>query len=149
MGSEQKRAFLAVVLSALVLFSWQFFFAPKMPEAQKSPMTAQPLDKNAVQETPATTVSTGNQTQASLPVQAKSLELSGTRLDLGSDLSVHSMATKQSFMPFSEFMGTKDALKIQVITEQGTKDLNLSSNETSGSGSYTAQDPAPPRQRSV
>ncbi|MDH5581342.1 MAG: membrane protein insertase YidC [Bdellovibrionales bacterium] len=29
MGAEQKRAFLAVVLSGIVLFTWQFYFAPK------------------------------------------------------------------------------------------------------------------------
>src|SRR5690606_36226119 len=29
MGSDQKRAILAVVLSGLILFGWQYFFAPK------------------------------------------------------------------------------------------------------------------------
>lgn len=29
MGSDQKRAFLAVILSGIVLFTWQTFFAPK------------------------------------------------------------------------------------------------------------------------
>ena len=31
MGSEQKNAFLAISLSALILFGWQFYFAPKKP----------------------------------------------------------------------------------------------------------------------
>ncbi|MCT4642456.1 MAG: membrane protein insertase YidC [Bacteriovoracaceae bacterium] len=31
MGSDQKRALLAVVLSGVILFGWQYFFAPKNP----------------------------------------------------------------------------------------------------------------------
>ena len=43
MGSEQKRAFLAVILSGIVLFAWQFYFAPKVekPITQKSVQASQ------------------------------------------------------------------------------------------------------------
>jgi predicted MFS family arabinose efflux permease len=32
MGSEQKNAFMAIVLSGLILFAWQFYFAPQKKE---------------------------------------------------------------------------------------------------------------------
>lgn len=31
MGGDQRRAILAVVLSGVVLFGWQYFFGPKVP----------------------------------------------------------------------------------------------------------------------
>lgn len=33
MGSEQRNALIAVVLSGLILFGWQYYFAPPAPEA--------------------------------------------------------------------------------------------------------------------
>jgi YidC/Oxa1 family membrane protein insertase len=32
-NTDQKRAFIAVLLSGLVLFGWQYYFAPKTPVA--------------------------------------------------------------------------------------------------------------------
>ena len=37
MGTDQQRALLAVALSAIVLFGWQIFFAPKQPAHTKPP----------------------------------------------------------------------------------------------------------------
>ena len=39
MESDQKRAFLAVVLSGAVLFLWQMFFVPKTVPVTNNPVT--------------------------------------------------------------------------------------------------------------
>lgn len=42
MGTDQKRALLAVVLSGVILFGWQYFFAP--PAVQQTPVTSESSD---------------------------------------------------------------------------------------------------------
>ena len=41
MGSDQKRAFGAIILSGLILFAWQAYFAPKQQVVSPTPVVVE------------------------------------------------------------------------------------------------------------
>ena len=57
MGSDQKRAIFAVVLSGLILFGWQYFFAPEVSTITDSTSSSEQVGK---------VESSGTSTQTSL-----------------------------------------------------------------------------------
>jgi YidC/Oxa1 family membrane protein insertase len=46
MGNDQKRAFIAVILSGFILFFWQFYFAPKVSPQPKNVPVAEVQNNN-------------------------------------------------------------------------------------------------------
>ena len=120
MDSEQKRLFLAVVLSAIVLFGWQVFFAPPSIEMGE--------DRQRQQETmPSTFLSTSQNEQANLEenlqnngepgLSTEIVTLDGPEasLKLSSDLIIKNYQTNNARFLFSDIVGHHNPLEIFLI----------------------------------
>jgi len=128
-GSEQKRAIVAILLSGLVLFVWQAYFAPKTPV--KAPVTVENTEK------PADTVTTTKGEASSnpvanpaqpiatetteVPVSTNVVEAPGYKFNLLSDLTISDADSKDAVFPFREMAGTEKALTIKIMTTAGAK----------------------------
>ncbi|TNF27935.1 MAG: membrane protein insertase YidC [Deltaproteobacteria bacterium] len=125
-GSEQKRAIVAILLSGLVLFVWQAYFAPKAPI--KAPVT---IEKSEPSSASTVETSTGKGSEASpeiKPVDATEvvvntniIEKSGYKFSLLSDLTITDVDSKDAVFPFREMAGTDKALQIRIMTTAGAK----------------------------
>lgn len=131
-NADQKRAFYAVVLSGLVLFGWQYFFASKMQPKKTETSVAAPVVPTT---TPATTTTTttetgaelkpGTETAAVAPTTLQTLNLRRDKYDIriNNDLSVVDMENPNSVFDFKALSDTASPLKIQVVTDYGPMDL--------------------------
>ncbi|MBY0516067.1 MAG: membrane protein insertase YidC [Bacteriovoracaceae bacterium] len=132
MPSDQKNALFAVVLSGLILFGWQYFFAPKAPAPVAD---LPPSDTKIVNEnTPA-------QANDSQPVMVGSkieLREKNVSVDVSSNLIFSAFSHNQARFPFAEVVGSESPLQIEIAPEgQKFVALNLvttQSTETSWEG---------------
>lgn len=124
LNSDQKRAFIAVLLSGIVLFGWQYFFTSKQvqPIVQTSinnVVTTAPLGSNSP------SVETASQPLAVSPVSLTSYELKhgDFSYQFNNDLSVLNLVNPNSVFDFHSLSDSKLPLKIQIITDYGPLDL--------------------------
>ena len=123
MGSEQKNAFLAISLSALILFGWQYYFAPKAPA-------------NAPIEAPITTASERagkpDNTPAAGPIEPMVVAASNYTLNRGevsvtfdNNLVINNFENSQAAFSFADTVGSKKPLKVDFDFGQGFQSPNL------------------------
>lgn len=130
-NTDQKRAFIAVLLSGLVLFGWQYYFAPKTPVAANTPATEIATTKDlSVQPTAASptgpaTLGAGTAAVETVPttVQSYTLKKDQFEFTINNDLSVTDMKNPNSVFDFKSLSDTAQPLKIQVVTDYGALDL--------------------------
>ncbi len=130
-NTDQKRAFVAVLLSGLVLFGWQYYFAPKtLPQAEvPAKATETPTAPTATKDAPTqqTTATLGAPTGTSAPqvttIQAYTLQHNGYEFKINNDLTVVDMKNPNSVFDFKSLSDSASPLKIQTITEYGSLDL--------------------------
>lgn len=129
-NSDQRRAFLAVVLSGVVLFGWQYYFAPKnnentlkttvkQEEAAKT-QTTTAATAAATATTPAalgTTAATPEAAPASLT--AYTLKNKDYEIKLNNDLSVTEMKNPNSVFSFNSLTDSALPLRVQIVPENG------------------------------
>ncbi len=130
-NTDQKRAFTAVLLSGLVLFGWQYYFAPKqVPGATES--TTAPIEPTAKNEanspqTPSTpaTLAAGTIASTNTPIslQSYTLKKDNFEFSLSNDLTITDMKNPNSVFDFKSLSDSTKPLKIQVVTEYGALDL--------------------------
>jgi YidC/Oxa1 family membrane protein insertase len=132
LNSDQKRAFIAVLLSGVVLFGWQYYFAPKNNEntlktTVKEEMAATKAgDKNAATASaPATLNASAPSSAANQPLTITSSTLvnNGFEFRINNDLSVTEMKNPNSVFSFSSLTDSSLPLKIQAVTDYGPLDL--------------------------
>ncbi len=143
-NSDQKRMFLAVVLSGIILFGWQYFFAPKPVANNQTEIKSQTIDqKSPVSEAklegadPSIATSTEVNKE---PINLQSIELKNGDYSFAfnSDLSFENAANPNSVFPFSGIADTKYPAKVEIITEYGALDVRfdinrIASNKVTGS----------------
>ncbi len=132
-NSDQKRAFLAVVISGLILFGWQVYFAPKKTaiteDKTTAATTAAPVTTEKAAPTGETTLSQGNTATAAIdskePVNLSNVVLKNGDYEfhLNSDLSFENAKNPNSVFPFSDLGETRLPLKLEVITDYGALDV--------------------------
>ena len=130
-NTDQKRAFIAVLLSGLVLFGWQYYFAPKTPVATNAPAKEIPTTKDlTVQPTAASptgtaTLGAGTATAEAAPTTLQSYTLKKDQFEftINNDLSVVDMKNPNSVFDFKSLSDSAQPLKIQVVTDYGALDL--------------------------
>ncbi len=139
LNSDQKRAFIAVLLSGIVLFGWQYFFAPK-----QSSVGEKVLPKIEGTTSPALSTTQVNsainpQTPVVIPNTVISYNLKNADYDfsINNDLSVTDFKNPNSVFNFNSLTDTATPFKIQVITDYGPTDLffqmeKIGSNKLSG-----------------
>ena len=115
MAEDQKRAFLAVALSAVVLFGWQVFFAPKPPP--KSAISKNiPLKSSVVQYREKKKVLT--------PSKIFSIQNGKSSVKFSENLILKSMTDEDGTLSFSQVVGEeKIPFKIQVVIDREPKSL--------------------------
>lgn len=135
-NSDQKRAFIAVLLSGVVLFGWQHFFAPKQVENSLSKTAKEEVAKTSAtvntavnKDQPATTpAALGPATTAPtevLPatIVASTLTHNDYEFKINNDLSIVEMKNPNSVFSFHSLTDSATPLRIQVVTDYGPMDL--------------------------
>jgi len=132
-NSDQKRAFVAVLLSGVVLFSWQYFFASKLenkqPVANAKTEVVQPVNSGVTPQAP---LNNGNTTaplaNTNSVATLTKVEIKDANNDFkfSNDLSFENSSSNGSGVNLESLSGSKQAFKIQVLTEAGPVDVLLS-----------------------
>ena len=135
MGTDQKRALLAVVLSGLILFGWQYFFAPPAPQTAK----VKTIDTKAVDSSGANSEVVKNDSTLSqgdgsaLPSVEKKkvvLENSNHVYTIDSELSVVQGVFKETNTKMQSFFSPNNN-KVQFLSGDVYKSINFSMESVS------------------
>jgi YidC/Oxa1 family membrane protein insertase len=126
MGSEQRNALIAVVLSGLILFGWQYYFAaPKAP-------TAAPVGPTATEVSSSTpSQATGTPVPAAAPIEAVvteefNLAGAGVGLTFDSFLSVKNFENTQAAFNFKDTVNNQSPMKIEFDFGSGFQSIAFS-----------------------
>ena len=129
-NSDQKRAFIAVLLSGIVLFGWQYFYAPKTPvapaqsEVAKTIPTTTDLTAKPADDTGAKMAAPAAGTAvAPTTIQPFTLTKDQFQFTINNDLTVVDMKNPNSVFDFKALSDSAQPLKIQVVTDYGAMDL--------------------------
>ena len=143
MNNDQKRTVLALVLSGIVLFTWQAFFTPEKAFEESAPVTT--TEKVEV---------TGTTTQATAPVakvktapvklqdlQDVTISRNGYSFTINSDFSIKEAKGHETNFNLFEFSGAENFFKVRTVNSQNTLEaFNLQFEEIANSSSITAYD---------
>jgi YidC/Oxa1 family membrane protein insertase len=123
MGSEQKNAFLAISLSALILFGWQFYFAPKKPaNAPTEAPVSTPIQ--VAGKTDSTSV--GGPIEPTATVGSTfSLNTGEVSVSFDNNLAINDFKNPQAAFEFKDTVGAAKPLKIDFDFGQGFQSVNL------------------------
>lgn len=134
MGSEQKNAFLAISLSALILFGWQFYFAPKKPasapiEAPTSTMVDSTANSGAVP-------SAGPIEPTAVVAANFTLKRDEVSVTFDNNLGINDFKNPQAAFAFADTVGSARPFKVEFDFGQGFQSVNLT--QTSENKFYDA-----------
>lgn len=123
MGSEQRNALLAVVLSGIILFGWQFYFAPQ--KSANGPIEPAQTAATTV-ENKATETSVANNGPIE-PTKNETFNLikDGLNLEFDNTLTVLNFQNPHSAFLFSETVGSKTPLKVEFDFGNGFQSLHF------------------------
>lgn len=145
MNNDQKRMFLAVVLSGLVLFTWQTYFAPKQPIMEDAAKEQIQASSNRVEQAGKTKVSEKSSPVANVEISkdVKNFTISnnGYSIDINSNLSVNNFINPKVVYDFFATVGHEQPFAIHVYNGTAYSPINFSMNQVSPSqvqGSNTA-----------
>lgn len=122
MGSDQRNALFAVVLSGLILFGWQYYFAPPKLDhsAPVGPVPTEKISKDSF-PSPSTGVA---------PIEPESLEIftirgSGVSVTFDSNLAVTDFENIQSAFNFNNTIDSKQPLLLDFDFGNGFQSLTF------------------------
>lgn len=148
-SSEQKRAVLAILLSGLVLFVWQAYFAPKTPISPQTTVTRdndQETSKQngTVEKSVSKTddVSTVKAPDSVSEAKTHVIEIPGYKFNLLSDLTVSDIKSKDAVFPFLEIAGAANPFQIKILTTQGPMPLHFEIKRSSDGSSFNGTNEA-------
>lgn len=128
-NSDQKRAFLAVILSGAILFGWQLYFGPKQKAAAEK-VEAKAVTADAKAPVSPSTLAANTTSAAPTDVAKDPINLSNVILKNGeysfqmnNDLSFENATNPNSVFPFSDLAGVTNPLKVELITDYGALDV--------------------------
>tara|TARA_R110000868_G_scaffold100129_18_gene275518 strand:- start:2831 stop:4291 length:1461 start_codon:yes stop_codon:yes gene_type:complete len=138
MGSDQKRAILAVILSGIVLFSWQAFFAPKVAPVAPKTVAANAKVKDASPVVPSqqAPVAIAN-TAAELSVSKFNLSHAEETASLDNSLSITDFTSRYAKLGFEEILGSTNAFQVVFIDERSNEVPQLFSGSSDASGTWS------------
>lgn len=111
MGTDSKNALTAVILSALVLFGWQFYFAPKAPGEKTVPVTSVPSPQTEMKAAPTGPI---EPPAGEAPILLKQGDFS---IGLTTGLTFNAMSHKQTRFPFAETVESEKPLQIEIAPD--------------------------------
>ncbi|RLA63134.1 MAG: hypothetical protein DRQ88_10635 [Epsilonproteobacteria bacterium] len=130
MGSDQKRAFAAIVISAIILFTWQRFFAPK--PVVEAPAPIERVEK-VVEKT-----ETPKAVTEEFSKETYTLSSNGNQFAIRNDLAFGKGISTEEKYDFKSITGNDFPLKIQIFNSNNTyqtlklKVTNREGNKFSG-----------------
>jgi YidC/Oxa1 family membrane protein insertase len=136
MSNDQKRTFLAVVLSGLVLFTWQTYFAPPQPVIEDAAKKQIEASENRVQQAnPATKVNDKplKNIPVSNDVKPFTISNNGFSAVINSNLTVTSFTNPNVAYDFFATTGHEQPLTIELYNGAGYSPVNFSMNQVSAS----------------
>ncbi len=124
MDSEQKNAFLAISLSAVILFGWQYWFAPKKQES--APIEA-PVTTPAERAGKADTTPGAGPIEPAVQVSAATYTVSRGEVSVtfDSNLAVTDFKNPQTAFGFNDTVGVAKPFKVQFDFGQGFTTVNV------------------------
>ena len=128
MASDQKRLFLALTLSAFVLFTWQAYFAPKpnfdstigaTQEADKNPSATKVKEAPVVKKDGDTKSMVNDSPAANTAVAATNLSYSynGNTVQISNELAISGFASNLSNDSLNEVVGDKVPFRIYILQQ--------------------------------
>ena len=150
MGSDQKRVFLAVVLSGIVLVVWQTFFAPKpvigpKVEQYKNRVVEENKNVQGFQELEAPQATANNENEgekSQIKVQNITLNKDGHSFSFDNKLALKNSTNTNSIIDFNSIVGNEGPFKIQILTNKGPRELLFNWAPNSDSSKLTGEDSA-------
>lgn len=131
-NSDQKRAFLAVLLSGVVLFGWQYYFSSKpLPATTDVVATNATAPVSAVTNTPPVTAVASATAPSVVAVtnQVYDLVAGKSSFSLSNDLVFSSAKNSEYSADLKSLSGATQPLKIQIVSGYGPTDLVFSASE--------------------
>jgi YidC/Oxa1 family membrane protein insertase len=128
MGSEQKNALMAVVLSGLILFGWQYWFAPK--KATDGPIEPAAVAQSTTQGTPDAPVGpeavpSAGPIEPAIVQETYTLSKNGVTVEFDNTLSVKNFVNPQAAFQFGATVGSKNPASIDFDFGEGWKRLSF------------------------
>lgn len=117
MGSDQRNALLAVVLSGLILFGWQMYFAPKKDNAPIEPVTTQSAPTGAEVKPAGPTGPQGTAPAQPAPaVPAETFEISqgSVSATIDNSLAIRNFQNPQAAFNFKDVVDSAVPLKVEL-----------------------------------
>lgn len=136
MGNDQKRAILAVILSGIVLFSWQAFFAPKVEITPPKQVAANANVEVKKPLVPAATTETVAQPSVATEVTTVNLNSAQESVTLDNALALTGMSSRFSKLPFDEIVGSTSAFQIVFRDERNNEVPVLFAGNLTDAGSW-------------
>lgn len=125
MGSEQRNALLAVVLSGVILFGWQYYFAPPKP-ASSAPI--EPAVTTSEQVSQSATIAKAEGSSGPIePVVEEVHEIAANNVTYSFDnsLSVKKFTNPQAGLSFDSIVDHKNPMKIEFDFGNGFQTLRF------------------------
>jgi len=137
MGNDQKRIFLAMVLSGLVLFFWQAYVVPQnvpeTPVVNKSKTSSQHKDQPSTVLTPKALI-TNNDAESEQTKIIEKIKLKsgrGESFSLTNDLRISDIEGRNTVFDFLGVIGSESPFEVLLKTNDGDKRL-LFTGESDG-----------------
>lgn len=132
MGNDQRRALLAVVLSGLILFGWQYFYGPKTPvgAVKKESSQTKVVTGNSEQNEGKATISNGKVEVAPVEISNITLENDNHSYELNSQLTVVSSLFKETDSQMKSFFGPSNN-SVKFLVGDIFKTINFKLSKTS------------------
>ena len=132
MGSEQKRALIAVVLSGIVLFGWQKYFAPPAPVVENNPQVVTPSVEAPTKITTKPSVApqvVEAKKEVALEAVASSVTLTNQvhQVTINGNLEIENFSTSLAIFPFEDVVGDLFRLQILGTDKTGEKSIYFTS----------------------
>jgi YidC/Oxa1 family membrane protein insertase len=126
MGSEQRNALLAVVLSGIILFGWQYYFAPTKP-------ISAPIEPARTDFAPTETAPSAKPGPIEPEVKLQSHRLSDSEVTLkfNNTLAVEHFSNPQAAFKFENIVGSDRPFIIQFDFGQGFQTITFEQSEAS------------------
>lgn len=143
LNSDQKRAFLAVVLSGVVLFGWQYYFSKSAPSQNISSSASQAKnvtaagasESKALDDKNSSTASTISKADSVTPIQNNVekqqfvITHNNYSFKITNTLEVVEMKNPGSVFDFKSLTDSATPLKIQVVPDETPMDLYFQMNQ--------------------
>ena len=109
MGSDQKNAFMAIILSGLILFGWQTYFAPKQEVVQT------PVTKTVAETAPVSVATPAAPVAEDFAKEAVLISAGENQFSVRTDLAVGKGVSPGEKYSFKTVTGNDFPFKIQVL----------------------------------